>query len=230
MKALVTGATSSLGQIAAEELRLSGFEVISWSRRQCDLSIPEQTFAKGRQLAKSEPGLAALVHAAGVGRFAPHEQLPESALTEMASVNFLSPMLLTSALLRRLRQNRGLILYLSSIEADRQASGAACYGACKSGFQHFLKTIYEENRRQGLRVSILKLGMVRTEFYRRLDFEPHSAADAALNPEDLRPLLRSILSAPQASSLTELTFQPNRPRVERKSVQDCQDKQTGGAN
>lgn len=230
MTALVTGGKSGLGALAAEVLEDLEYPVIRWGREDCDFDQPETVHQLGRKLARQTPELKCLVHAAGVGRFAPHEQLHPDQLLSMTRVNFLSPMLLTSSLLRRLRDNRGLVLYLNSIEAESHSPGAACYGGTKRGFQHFLKTVYQENRKHGLRVCILSLGMIRTPFYLGQEFEPHPAPDAALNPSDLRAALHTIFAMPSGGAVTEMTVQPNRPRVLRKSVGDSQDKPVDGAN
>ena len=96
--------------------------------------------------------LGLLVNAAGFGRFEPHEELSMKTIQEMISLNLTAPITLSNLLLRPLKENKGSIINITSIEATRSSKFSALYSATKSGLRAFGQSLFEEVRNHGVSV------------------------------------------------------------------------------
>ena len=125
--AVVSGASSGIGEAIASRLLILGFSVIGISRSiqsnhfnhenfksiQADLSNKEETLTLCETLKKESTFI--LVNAAGFGKFEPHEELNAKTITEMTFLNLTAPMVLTNATLRELKKNEGYLININSI-------------------------------------------------------------------------------------------------------------------
>ncbi len=157
-----------------------------------------------------------LILNAGVGYYGPHEELSVKAITELSAVNFTAPLLLTNLFLRDLKANHGHLLYVSSVTAAKTNNTHGCaYGATKAGVSSFAKSLFEEVRKYGVRVTVLAPDMTRTDLYRNASFCASEDNDAALTPEEVADYALLALTAREGLNLTELTMQPQLHRLER---------------
>lgn len=157
-----------------------------------------------------------LILNAGVGLYGPHEELPVTGLSELAAVNFTAPLLLTNLFLRDIKAAAGHILFLSSVTASKTNNTHGCaYGATKAGISNFAKSLFEEVRKYGVRVTVLAPDMTRTALYRNAPFDAAEEEDASLSPEEIAEYALFALTSRYGINLTELTIQPQRHRLER---------------
>ncbi len=157
-----------------------------------------------------------LVLNAGVGLYGPHEELSVEGLSELSAVNFTAPLLLTNLFLRDIKKAEGHILFLSSVTAAKNNNTHGCaYGATKAGITSFAKSLFEETRKYGVRVTVLAPDMTRTALYRNASFDASSKEDASLSPEEVAEYALFALTSRYGANLTELTIQPQRHRLER---------------
>ncbi len=182
----------------------------------CDLrsSAEIEQFAHSLHKAQVSPDI--LLLNAGVGYYGPHEELSVKALTELSAVNFTAPLLLTNLFLRDLKKNEGHLLFVSSVTAGKTNNTHGCaYGATKAGLSSFAKSLFEEVRKYGVRVTVLAPDMTQTDLYRNASFCASEDSDAALTPEEVAEYAVFALTARDGLNLTELTMQPQRHRLER---------------
>ena len=123
MKVLVTGATSGIGRILVERLLQEGNEVLGIGRDfqkyplehpkyqaySCDLRKMAEVEKLLRVVASKDWDAVILV--AGLGYFAPHEEIHFSKIQEMVQVNLSSAMMLVQASLRSLKKQRGISFF-----------------------------------------------------------------------------------------------------------------------
>lgn len=153
---------------------------------------------------------------AGVGFYGPHEELSAKHIAELSAVNFTAPLLLTNLFLRDIKNNRGHILFISSVTASKTNNTHGCaYGATKAGISNFAKSLFEEVRKYGVRVTVLAPDMTQTDLYRNASFCAANDADASLTPEEVADYALFALTAREGLNLTELTMQPQLHRLER---------------
>lgn len=184
----------------------------------CDLRNTSDMEALARTLHKENIQPDLLLLNAGVGYYGPHEELSVKHITELSAVNFTAPVLLTNLFLRDIKNKQGHILFISSVTASKTNNTHGCaYGATKAGISNFAKSLFEEVRKYGVRVTVLAPDMTQTDLYRNSSFCAADEADAALAPEEVADYALFALTAREGLNITELTMQPQRHRLERKN-------------
>jgi short-subunit dehydrogenase len=222
--ALVTGASSGIGLEIAKRLSTLGYRVygvgrdfakckdaISFTRIIYDL---KDTKNLNEILHKIDTkNLTVLVNCAGFGSFGPHECISTKDIEEMILVNLTTPMLLTKLLLRDLRQNRGYIFNINSISGIKSASFGAVYGATKAALRHFGKSIFEENRKQGLKVININPDITKTNFFNNLDFSYSDDGESYIEPKSIADIVGNVLLTKDASVITDITIEPQKFQI-----------------
>ena len=230
--AIVTGASSGIGRAICKELLSMDYEVYGIGRDfpddgslsgksafhevvldLLDTPLLEKTV---REIVKgTTPDL--LVNCAGVGYYGLHEELKAKDISEMIRTNLEVPLLLTNLLLRKLKESHGTILNIASVTALQNNPHGAAYGATKAGLLSFSRSLYDEARKYGVKVTTILPDMTDTNLYRHADFEASKVEDARLLPEDVADAVRYILSADPHMTVTEFTVRPQRHRIEKKN-------------
>ncbi|MDA7818237.1 SDR family NAD(P)-dependent oxidoreductase [Sulfurimonas sp.] len=216
-KAIVTGASSGIGKEITNKLLSLGYEVIGISRNittnkfnhknfaalQSDLSNEKSTLALCNQLSNED--IYILINCAGFGRFEPHEELHVKTITDMVFLNLTSPILLTNALLRDLKNNDGYLININSIEAIKSSKFAAVYSATKSGLKAFNDSLFEETRKSGLSITNINPDMTESNFYDELRFDVSSKEDEKLLSSDIANAVEHILTMRKGAVVTDYT-------------------------
>lgn len=183
----------------------------------CDLRYPEQIEYLADTLHKEHIAPDILILNAGIGVYGPHEELSVKKLTELTAVNFTAPLLLSNLFLRDLKETKGHLLFVSSVTANKTNNTHGCaYGATKAGISNFAKSLFEEVRKHGVRITVLAPDMTKTDLYRDASFCAYDSPDTALTPEDVASYALFALTARDGINLTELTMQPQRHRLDKK--------------
>jgi len=192
--AMVTGASSGIGEAYAERLAAEGWNLILVARRRerlhelaariqdahhvgvqtihADLSRPEDTERVCHELAKTP--LDMLVNNAGLAHYMPFSELPPERARELVDLNALAPILLTRAAVPgMIARKAGSIINIASLLAFSGMLDApflprrAVYAATKSFLVTFSEVIAGELLPFGIRVQAVCPGMVRSEFHSR---------------------------------------------------------------
>ena len=222
--AVVTGTSSGIGAAITDTLLENGWVVCGMSRRAAtrdsadyshymtDLTDTKQielTVATIRERHHSG-GIQALINNAGIGHFAPHEELSVTQLEELTKVNLLAPLTLAKLLLRDLKQSKGSIINISSFSAHESSSFGAAYAATKAGLRHFGNSLFEESRKSGLKVVTISPDITRTPFYDSLSFAPEDDENAAITPQCLAQMVIDVLNQRAGTVTTEVVLRPQR--------------------
>ena len=216
--AVVTGASSGIGQAIALRLLDLGYEVIGISRTvnatdfdstnfkaiRSDLSNEKETLKLCETLKKESVFI--LVNAAGFGKFEPHEELSAKTITQMTFLNLTTPMLLTNTLLRSLKQNSGYLININSIEAIRASKFAGVYSATKAGLKAFSDSLFEETRKSGVSITNINPDMTESGFYDELRFETSEKEDEKLLASDIADAVEHILSMRKGAVVSDYTI------------------------
>ncbi len=225
--ALVTGSSSGIGKAISSKLLQMGYRVYGISRReqqmrenfipvQCDLRDIDHLEKIIRPLLNTE-AFDLLIHSAGVGHFKPHEELSFSQLKSIIDTNLTAAVILSSLMLRSLKENRGKIINITSIEALKASKFSAAYSASKAGLHHFGLCLFEEVRKSGVNVISVHPDLTQTPFFDDLHFEPPQDEQMHLKPEDIAQTIEDILSMREGVSITELTIRPRYFGIKKKS-------------
>src|SRR5690554_3055059 len=182
--AIVTGASSGIGQEVSRSLLKLGYKVYGIGRHFSEEAIKNNHFVpialdildipelihRIREIRKKEE-IYILVNNAGVGYFGLHEELNPTKIHEMVVTNLEAPLIIGQLLLRDLKKNSGFIINISSITAKGSSTHGCAYGATKAGLSHFSKSLFDEARKHGVKVVAIHPDMTKSNFYRNADFQ-----------------------------------------------------------
>ncbi len=181
--ALVTGASSGIGEAIAEQLAAAQTHTIVVARRGvrltlmaeksnniealvADLLTDEGKNTVGKRLASATEPIDLLVNNAGFGATGDVADLPLDRALAMIDLNIRALTELTKAALpRMITANRGWILQVSSVASFQPTPHAAIYSATKAYVTSFTEALHEELRGTGVHVCALCPGFTRTEFH-----------------------------------------------------------------
>lgn len=228
---LITGASSGIGLATGYKLAAEGYEVYGIGRCfQEELSYPvsfhcyscdiTDTKALTRTLHDirtqlPQPAPDIIIHSAGIGLYGLQETLEASELQSLVRTNLEAPILITTEFLGFMKQRKsGHILFLSSITAKKSNTYGCAYGATKAGLLSFANSLFEEVRKNGIKVTTLLPDMTKTNLYRNADFTADDSA--CLFPEDIADTISYVLSCSDHLNVTELTIQPQKHRIQKK--------------
>ncbi len=226
--AIVTGASSGIGLACATRLLQMGYKVIGVSRDfskcdcdhhnfvhlTCDLTQKEQLLTLQHKIDKENTFI--LINAAGVGHFAPHEELRVEQIEEIISLNLTAPLILSKLFLRPLKENSGYIFNISSISAQQPAIFGAAYGASKAGLQHFGLSLFKEARKSGLKVINIAPDITNTNFFDDLHFHPTEDPRSFIEPEDIAQIIANTLTMRPSTVITNITLEPQMFKLDKR--------------
>jgi len=180
--AVITGASSGIGEATARKLAAQGLKVVLVARRADRLEtladeiraeggqariLPADLMLEADRLRVCEEAGAAdvLVNNAGLGWYGYGSDMSWKTAWEMLQVNVEAVVQLTLGFLGKMRQrNTGHIINVGSISGSIPSQGVAVYGATKSFLDNFTTALHRELTGTRVHVSVVRAGPVRTEF------------------------------------------------------------------
>lgn len=224
-QAIVTGASSGIGKQIALALLEEGYEVYGIGRT-FDESITDAHFHPVvLDLNDSKQVLAwlnsnkflnlhVLVNNAGCAYYGLHETMDASKIEEMMQVNITIPMILTQHFIRTIKQNQGIVVFVSSASSLQHAPHGAVYAASKAAMLHFSESLFDEVRKHGVKVICLLPDMTATNLYRNANFEADEEEGCCLYPADIKDCLHYILHT--NAIVNQIVLRPQYHRLKRK--------------
>ncbi|MGN0255722.1 MAG: SDR family oxidoreductase [Chordicoccus sp.] len=170
-----------------------------------------------RGMAGKEGGINVLINNAGAAWYGLHEDVSPESISAMVRTNLEVPMVLTGIFLRDFKRDGGTIINIASVTGEEYANPhGAAYGATKAGLLSFGRSIFEEARKCGVRVTTVMPDMTDTELYRSADFGCDPDAHAHLLPETVAEAVLYVLNQPDGVVVPELMLRPQLRRIRRK--------------
>lgn len=206
-RAFVTGGSSGIGAATVGALTAAGARVAAPASDLCDVRDAAQVERAVAEAASRLGGLDLVVAAAGLGRFAPADEMSLDDFDETIAVDLRGTYVVFRAALPHVRRSRGHLFAVSSIAALRPFPSSAAYCAAKAGVRALAQVIAEETRREGVRVTTLLLGSVDTPFWDRAG-GTDLPRDRMLRPEDVARAIVDAASGPERASLDEIRLLP----------------------
>jgi NAD(P)-dependent dehydrogenase (short-subunit alcohol dehydrogenase family) len=174
---LVTGTSTGIGRVTAEQLMARGFHVLAGVRREEDappgsepvrLDVTDPAaIARAAGLAANRSPLVGLVNNAGITVQGPLEFLSLDEIRRQLEVNLLGPLALTQAMLPLLRAARGRVVMLSSIGGRTTVPFLGPYHTSKWALEGLSDTLRQEVEPTGVKVAIVEPGSADTEIWRK---------------------------------------------------------------
>jgi NAD(P)-dependent dehydrogenase (short-subunit alcohol dehydrogenase family) len=207
--ALVTGASSGIGEATAQRLAMVGYKVYGTSRRSqpergafamlpLDVTSDASVDAAVGDLIRREGHIDLLVNNAGFG-IAP-AGAEESSIEQAKAIfetNVFGLIRMTRAVLPHMRrQKKGRIINIGSVLGFLPMPYGALYSATKHAIEGYSESLDHELRSRGIRVSVIEPAYTKTQFDANF-----IAADSKLDEYDeVRALLDKVLRKVMAAA------------------------------
>jgi 3-oxoacyl-[acyl-carrier protein] reductase len=201
--AVITGGSKGIGLAIAEAFASDGVNVAISGRDEKALAAAEARLSKLKggvlvarmdvrdyasveklmqDAAEAFGGIDVLVNNAGVGRFAPVDEMSLDDWHTVIDTNLTAVFYCTKAALPFLRKSDGAyIVNISSLAGKNWFAGGAAYCASKAGVNAFSESLMQDVRQHDIRVSYVMPGSVNTEF----NFKGAQQADWKLSGDDI---------------------------------------------
>ena len=176
--AIVTGASSGIGEVTAERLAQAGYKVYGTSRREAaagqrsfemlrlDVTSDESVEAAVTEVIRLNGRIDLLVNNAGFG-VAP-AGAEESSIEQARSIfetNFFGVVRMIRAVVPHMRrQGSGRIINIGSVLGFLPMPYGALYAATKHALEGYSESLDHELRTRGIRVSVIEPAYTKTQF------------------------------------------------------------------
>lgn len=226
--ALITGASSGIGEAFARRLAADGYDLFLVARSEDKLkslcselkerhAVNADNFSTDLSDAGAEAvvfdeterrniEISLLVNNAGFGSMGDFADLPVERELEMIDLNIRSLVGLTHRYLAGMRERKnGTIINVSSAAGFQPIPFMATYAATKSFVTSFSEAIAEENRPFGIQVLALCPGSTKTNFFDASNMDRVTAAKGQQNAEEVVETAISAMNGTRAKIVSGWT-------------------------
>lgn len=225
--AVVTGGSAGIGAAAARALANDGWHVVVAARRldRCEtvaeeiggvaveLDVTDQVSVD--KLAAQLERVDLVVNNAGGAKQLDYLRDASDADWEwMFATNVMGTMRVTRALYPQLKASKGLVINIGSVAGTDAYKGGSGYNAAKYGLRGMTRAFRREEAEQGIRVTEIDPGRVKTEFSLNRFAGDKAKADAVyegklnLTAEDIAEAIRWVASLPPHVNIDSLNIMP----------------------
>ncbi|WP_459176243.1 SDR family oxidoreductase [Ewingella americana] len=220
---LITGCSSGIGLVAAQDLRNRGYRVLAACRKTRDIENLRQlgfetitldlddkqsvARAAAEVLTLTGNRLYGLFNNAGYGVYGPLHTISREQFEQQFSTNLFGTHQLTQLLLpAMLAHGEGRIIQTSSVMGLVTTPGRGTYAASKYALEAWSDTLRMELHGTGIQVSLIEPGPLSSNFTQNVNQSqadkpvnnPGIAQRFTLTPEAVLPKLRHALESPKA--------------------------------
>jgi len=229
--ALVTGGNRGIGRAVVEALLARGDRVffcgrsadtVEATKRELYVRYPGQVDARLCDVrdaaavealvgwAVDEAGrLDVLVNNAGLGHFAPVDEMPVEEFREVIETNLLGAFYAIHAAAPIMkRQGSGWIFNIASLAAKNAFAGGSAYNASKFGLVGMSEASMLDLRHHGIRMAAICPGSVETDFGAG---RMQDGQSWRLQPEDVAKVVTDLLDFPDRALPSLIEIRPSRP-------------------
>jgi NADP-dependent 3-hydroxy acid dehydrogenase YdfG len=229
--AVITGASSGIGEATARALAAGGYRVALLARRadriqtladelgdgaiaiEADVTDRDSLVAAAERVQRELGGADVLVNNAGVMLLAPFSSEQRAEIRQMVEVNLLGAMTATEVFLDQLRDGGGDLVNVSSVAGRTARPGGSVYSATKWGMNGWSESLRQELQ-PDIRVMVVEPGAVATEL---TDHITHGATKQAaeqmyeansISAHDVAEVIAFAVERPRRVTLNEILIRP----------------------
>lgn len=228
--ALITGGSKGIGYGVAEALIKDGIKVAITSRTQAsadeaaaELNKIKEGYAIGiesdvRNLASQEKAVETILSAwgrldyvianAGVGHFAPIQDLTSEQWQETIDINLTGTFNSIKASFTQLKETQGYFITISSLAGTNFFAAGGAYNASKFGVVGFSQAIMMDLRKDGIKVTTIMPGSVATYFN---GHTPNDKDAWKIQPEDIGQIVSDLIKMPARTLPSKIEVRPTMP-------------------
>ena len=226
--AYITGGSKGIGYGVAEKLIASGMKVAISGRTLKSVEKAAEHLGSSDQVLAIESNVAqhgdekkaveqilekwgqldVVLANAGVGNFAPIDQLSDEDWHQMINTNLNGVFHTLKASVEALKKSKGYYITLASLAGCNFFAGGAGYNATKFGVVGFTQAAMLDLRKYDIKVSTIMPGSVATHFAGN---EPDASDDWKIQPEDIGELIVDLLKMHSRTLPSKIEVRPSRP-------------------
>lgn len=228
--AFITGGSKGIGYGIAQVLIKQGIRLAVTSRSQANadaaaaaLNEIKPGFALGleadvRDLASQQQAIDKLLQQwqrldyvianAGVGHFAPIQELTPQQWQETLDINLTGVFHTVKATLPALKASQGYFISIASLAGTNFFEQGSAYNASKFGLVGFSQAIMLDLRKEGIKVTTIMPGSVATSFG---DQEPSEQDRWKIQPEDIGQIVADLIRMPARTLPSKIEVRPATP-------------------
>jgi NADP-dependent 3-hydroxy acid dehydrogenase YdfG len=229
--AVITGASSGIGEAAARALAADGHRLALLARRvdriqalagelgdgviaiEADVTDRDSVVAAAELVLQQLGGADILVNNAGVMLLAPFTSDQRAEHRRMVETNLLGAMTATEVFLDQLRDGGGDLVNLSSVAGRTARPGNAVYAATKWGMNGWSESLRQELQ-PDVRVMVIEPGAVATELTEHItDADTKQAIEQmydemSITAQDVAEVIAFSVNRPRRVTLKEILIRP----------------------
>ena len=229
--AVITGASSGIGEATARALAADGHRLALLARRadrveklaeeldngalaiEADVTDRDSIVAAAKRVQSELGGADILINNAGVMLLAPFSSEQKTEIRQMVETNLLGAITTTEVFLDQLRDGGGDLVNISSVAGRTARPGNAVYAATKWGLGGWSESLRQELRPE-IRVMVIEPGAVATELTDHITHADTKRAvqqmvgEIAIRPEDIAEVIVFAVARPPRMTLNEILIRP----------------------
>ena len=225
--ALITGASGDIGRTIAQcyakrgfNLKLTGRDSVRLDEsaervralgQSADIFIADLTDLSTTDAmaawASDDKSLAAVVLVAGGGKYLPVGPDSVSQYDEVVNIILRAQMRIAALTLPTVRCNSGQYLFFGGMMAKMSFGSTGAYSAARHGVQGFAKSMFEDVRSDGVRVTSLHPGYINT---RLISADTKMDREKMIQLDDIAHVVDMLITMPSTTCPTEIILRPQK--------------------
>jgi len=229
--AVITGASSGIGEATARVLARDGYRIALLARRvdrieaiaseigggavavEADVTDRDSVVGAADRVKTELGGADVLVNNAGLMLLGPFSSELRSDYRRMIETNLIGAITATEVFLDQLHDGGGDLINISSVAGRTARARSAVYAATKWGLGGWSESLRQELQ-PDVRVTLIEPGAVATELASHITDQATKLAteqfvkDLAIPPEEIAEVIAFVVSRPRYVSLNEVLVRP----------------------
>ena len=229
--AVVTGASSGIGEATARALAADGYRVALLARRldrisalaedlgngsiaiQADVTDRDSIVVAAERVRQELGGADVLVNNAGIMLLGPFDSNQRDDYRQMIEVNLLGAITATEVFLDQLKDGGGDIINISSVAGRTARAGNGVYAATKWGLNGWSESLRQELL-PDVRVTLIEPGAVATELPTHITHEATRQgteqlySQVTVTAEDIAEVIAFAVNRPKHLAINEILLRP----------------------
>ncbi len=227
--AYITGGTKGIGLATAQALLENGMKVAISGRSN---SVMEVADTLNQQYSDQVMGIVSdvrsldsekeaiqkikakwnrldvLIANAGVGHFAPIDEMTEEQWNDVININLTGVFHSVKASVESLKTSKGYLITIASLAGTNFFTKGAAYNASKFGLVGFTQAVMMDLRQYGVKATTIMPGSVATHFNGNI---PSDKDAWKIQPEDVGSIIKDLLVMPARTLPSKIEMRPSMP-------------------